>query len=213
MPKLTEDDIKSVTHLTAKEAAKRLCVSEPTIHRCRKKYDICPGRIGRWTRKLPRIIKICEYCNNDYKVIETDETRFCSHSCYTDYRVDHPEEYEYSKYHKETLSRKAIERWENPSQNILDGIEKRKKDDLNPYHKYRYRVYRLSEETYTKYEDEINPLGYIRTLAGVEDGYHLDHIIPCRYGFDNNIPPEELAKKENLQMLPWKENITKGCKL
>lgn len=26
----------------------------------------------------------------------------------------------------------------------------------------------------------------------------------------SNIPPEEIAKLENLQMLPWKDNISKG---
>jgi len=83
---------------------------------------------------------------------------------------------------------------------------------LSTYKKYRYRVYRLTEEIYNEFEDEINPHGFVRTLAGVEDGYHLDHIISCRYGFDNDIPEEELAKLENLQMLPWRENIVKGCK-
>ena len=212
MSKLTEKDIKSVTHLTAKEAAKTLCVSEPTIHRCRKKYDICPGRIGRWTRKLPRIIKICEYCDNEYEVIETDKTRFCSVECYYEYKSENPLEYKNSEEQRNKISIKAIERWENPTENMLDGIEKRKKDDLDPYHKYRYNVYRLSEETYKEYKEEINPNHYPRTLAGVEGGYHLDHIISCRYGFDNNIHPKELAKKSNLQMLPWRENIVKGCK-
>jgi len=42
--------------------------------------------------------------------------------------------------------------------------------------------------------------------------YHVDHIIPISYGFANGIPPEIIADINNLQMLPYAENIKKGCK-
>jgi len=78
--------------------------------------------------------------------------------------------------------------------------------------KYRNRVHKLSNKTYEEYIDEINPKGYDRTLAGVDGGYQLDHIIEVRFGFDNNIPPEVLSKKENLRMLPWKTNLARNKK-
>lgn len=72
------------------------------------------------------------------------------------------------------------------------------------------RVHVLTSKIYEEYKHEINPDNYLGGLAGQDGVYHLDHIVSIRYGFDNNIPPEQLAVKENLQMLPWKDNISKG---
>jgi hypothetical protein len=44
----------------------------------------------------------------------------------------------------------------------------------------------------------------------VDGGYQLDHIVPLRYGFDNGITPEEISSLNNLRLLPWKQNLTKG---
>jgi len=78
---------------------------------------------------------------------------------------------------------------------------------------YRHRVIWLSEITYEKYKNQINPMNYPRTLAGVDGGFHLDHIYPIAEGFDNNIPPEMLAELENLRLLPWRENVAKSKNL
>jgi len=86
-------------------------------------------------------------------------------------------------------------------------------DKKTEYSEYCYEVHRLSESTYSKHKDIINPNDYKRTRAGVDGGYQLDHIVSIHYGFWNNIPPEELAKLENLQLLPWKVNRTKGHKV
>ena len=77
------------------------------------------------------------------------------------------------------------------------------------YKKYAGRVYHLTKKIYNTYKEEINPNNYPRTLCGVDGGYQLDHIISVKEGFDNGIPPEEIAKKENLQMLTWQENRAK----
>lgn len=73
---------------------------------------------------------------------------------------------------------------------------------------YTYKVRLLTESTYRKYKDVINPLGLQRALGNA--GYHLDHIMPIHYGFMNGIPYEEIAKKENLQMMKGFDNISKG---
>jgi len=49
-----------------------------------------------------------------------------------------------------------------------------------------------------------------RGRCGVEGAYQIDHIVGVRCGFDNGIPPKEIAKYSNLTMLPWKENLSKG---
>ena len=46
-----------------------------------------------------------------------------------------------------------------------------------------------------------------------EGAYHLDHKIPIKYGFDNNILPHIIADISNLEMIPAIENIRKGTKL
>ncbi len=85
-----------------------------------------------------------------------------------------------------------------------------KKESTPEYRRYSNRVHVLTRKIYEEHHTEINPNNYPRGLAGQAGIYHLDHIVSIRYGFDNNIPPEEIAVKENLQMLPWKENISKG---
>lgn len=80
------------------------------------------------------------------------------------------------------------------------------------FKRYRDRVTKLTEEIYERNIDIINPNKRPRTKAGVDGGYQLDHIIPVSYGFKNDLPIEEIAKLENLQMLPWRENIIKGSK-
>jgi len=85
-----------------------------------------------------------------------------------------------------------------------------RKDTTPEYKRYCNRVHKLSKKIYEQFMDEINPNNYPRGLAGETGVYHLDHIVSIRYGFDNNLLPEDVACKENLQMLPWKENISKG---
>ena len=77
---------------------------------------------------------------------------------------------------------------------------------------YRNKVSSLTEQTYKQHSVTINPNGYKRTLAGIQGGYHLDHIFPIWEAYKQNISPEDISKKENLQMLPWLENIIKSNK-
>lgn len=83
---------------------------------------------------------------------------------------------------------------------------------LSEYKKYYGKVHRLTEQTYNEFKNEINPNSYVRGKAGTPNAYHLDHKISVKYGFLNGIDPVEISKKENLQLLPWRENIIKGWK-
>lgn len=78
------------------------------------------------------------------------------------------------------------------------------------FQQYRYEVQKLTEMNYRNNVDTINPDRHKRTRAGVEGGWQLDHIYSVHKGFLNNIKPSEIAKVENLQMLPWEENRRKG---
>jgi len=44
------------------------------------------------------------------------------------------------------------------------------------------------------------------------NAYHLDHKISIHDGFFKNIPYEKIGNFKNLQMLPWRENLSKGRK-
>ena len=78
---------------------------------------------------------------------------------------------------------------------------------------YYNKVAYLTEQTYNQHVSEINPHNYVRTLAGVDGGYHLDHIYPVAEGYDNKIPPEVLANVDNLILIPWRENVIKSNKV
>lgn len=45
------------------------------------------------------------------------------------------------------------------------------------------------------------------------NSYHLDHIVPIRYGYENNISPEKIGDISNLRFISCKENLIKNDKL
>ncbi len=75
--------------------------------------------------------------------------------------------------------------------------------------KYRRSVYSLTRKAYIKHESIINPNQYPRGLAGRKDAYHLDHIVPIRWCFDNGVPPDKCGHYTNLRMVQWLDNIKK----
>lgn len=75
------------------------------------------------------------------------------------------------------------------------------------WQKYKSEVYILTRVSYKDHKKLINPKNLKRGRAGVEGAYHLDHIVPIRYCFENDIPPEICAHPQNLQLLHWNENV------
>jgi RNA polymerase subunit RPABC4/transcription elongation factor Spt4 len=70
---------------------------------------------------------------------------------------------------------------------------------------YKREVWRLT------YKNPLNtlPNWERRGRCGVDGAYQLDHIISINEGWEGGIPAEEIAKWENLRMIPWKENRNK----
>ena len=86
-------------------------------------------------------------------------------------------------------------------------IEKYGRDfDVTLWEEYRTKVRRLTEKTYKQHKFEINPLNLKRGMKT----FHLDHKMPIIEGFLQGIPAEQIAAKENLQILPAFDNISKG---
>lgn len=76
------------------------------------------------------------------------------------------------------------------------------------WQQYKSVVGKLTEKNYSEHKKLINPQKFRRGRAGSIGAYHLDHIVPKRFCFDNDIPPELCADATNLQMLPWEANVS-----
>jgi hypothetical protein len=80
------------------------------------------------------------------------------------------------------------------------------KSDLSDFTNYRLRVRQLSEKTYKRNKNKIDPLN-LRSRK-----FHLDHKVSIFEGFKNNIEPSILASIHNLCILTEKDNISKKIK-
>lgn len=72
---------------------------------------------------------------------------------------------------------------------------------------YRSNVTKHTRVTYKANKHIVNPHNYPTGRAGTPGAYHLDHIVPVRWCFERNVPPEIVANVTNLQMLPWLDNV------
>lgn len=88
-------------------------------------------------------------------------------------------------------------------------MEKYAKDyDLEQAEDYRKKVSGISDKNYRDFIHIINPEGVVR--AKFE--YHLDHIKPVILCFKEGVSVEDCGAVENLQMLFYKDNLSKGSK-
>lgn len=79
--------------------------------------------------------------------------------------------------------------------------------------RYKSKVTSLTRKNYLANKEKINPNNLKVGKAGVEGAYHLDHRIPIRYCFENNISADACAAVDNLQMLDWRSNVAFKDKL
>jgi len=76
--------------------------------------------------------------------------------------------------------------------------------------RYRRDVYSFTKRSYRDKIDLINPNRYPRGRCGVAGAYQLDHVISIKEGFVRGLSAEYIGSAENLQMLPWKQNLLKS---
>ena len=189
--KLTEEQKRLLQDIsvTVNELVSTLNCGSATVCRWRKQLGITVPRGSKKGKARPWQYKeeerTCLVCNTKFITKPAHPKQYCSISCGV----------------------KNIDRSYMQTEEYKNSL---RKDSTPAYKRYANMVHKLSQKTYDLYKEEINPSNYVRGLAGETGVYHLDHIVSVRSGFDNNIPPEEMSRKENLQMLPWKENITKG---
>ena len=78
-------------------------------------------------------------------------------------------------------------------------------ETLPAFKKYKLLVYKLTEKQNIKSLDNYDKRG----KAGVQGAYHLDHKFSINEGFKQGIEPEIIANINNLEFIPWEENIKK----
>lgn len=150
------------------------------------------------SKRIDPVLKVCPFCKEEWtaSLYKERKSKYCSKECYFSSKKGVPLPVDPSKIDK----------------SYMQTEEYRKtlmKDETPEYKRYRNRVSKLTELTYCENYHIINRNNYPRTLCGIDGGYQLDHIKSVKECFLSGISPEECAKIENLQMLPWKENLLK----
>ena len=92
-----------------------------------------------------------------------------------------------------------------------ESLEILSRDDeaYSNFQKYRNRIAVRTKKTYMEFKEDINPENLMLGKCGIPGAYQIDHIISVRVGFEQNISIEYMSSRENLQILPWLENIKK----
>lgn len=84
--------------------------------------------------------------------------------------------------------------------------------DYKDYQKYKRAVYSASRKTYNQNINLLNPNGLLLGRCGIPGAYQIDHKIPISLGYQLKIPVTVMATVENLQLMPWKDNLSKSNK-
>jgi len=95
---------------------------------------------------------------------------------------------------------------------ILKGNSTKAKNGLITDPATRDEFYRYKRVVYyftNRVKKEIAS-GYKLGLAGTEDSYHVDHIYSVLEGYVNKVSPRVIGSKENLRVIPWKDNVSKS---
>lgn len=84
--------------------------------------------------------------------------------------------------------------------------------DYKNYQKYKRAVYTSSRKTYKLHESDLNPNKLKLGRCGTDGAHQIDHKIPISIGYEMKIPIHVMSDIENLQLMPWKENLKKSNK-
>ena len=188
---LTTEDIDFICDplVTAKEVVKRYGCSTVTVSRWRKKFG-WTGRKG--SNPGPRPWQVKHHprpCHRQGCENSVTNQKYCSQDC--------------QRLCPEFLA--ALRAPRRP--HTKPGL---RKETTPEFVRYRNTVHRLSDKVYQANRELINPDNHPRTLAGVEGGYQLDHIRTIKDGFENDVPPEQLAVVGNLRVIPWQDNLARN---
>ncbi len=182
---------------------------------------------------------ICETCCNEFVTYNSNKGRFCSRSCYDKQHKTKPKTclhcnkdfilpgQPYQKYCSRECYTNDYEAWNkgltNAQPKLLGeyhpGIKKRMKIlgvDWDGYNNWKQSKKRYWSEVWritNQQPIEILPNSdKLRGKSGIPGAFQLDHIISISEGFENKISPDIIGSINNLQFLPWEENLKKRNK-
>ena len=84
--------------------------------------------------------------------------------------------------------------------------------DYRDYQKYKRAVYSASRKTYNQNINLLNPNRLLIGRCGIPGAHQIDHKIPISLGYRLKIPVTVMSIVENLQLMPWKDNLHKSNK-
>jgi len=91
--------------------------------------------------------------------------------------------------------------YESISLNLTD-------EELSKIDNYKKQVRALTAKNYKKYKSFINP----KNLKIGKSDFHLDHRYSIYEGYRNNVDVKIISAKENLEIIPYNENLSKQQK-
>jgi hypothetical protein len=77
------------------------------------------------------------------------------------------------------------------------------------YKGYLKKVRALTRKAYREHQEKINPSDLLIGRAGTKNAHHIDHIRSIKECYLEDVPAEECAALENLQVIPWEENLNR----
>jgi len=78
-------------------------------------------------------------------------------------------------------------------------------ENMSDYELYRRRVWKETNRNNLLSLKNSEKRG----LAGTEVAYHLDHKYSIQQGYINGVPPELIGSINNLEFIPWEDNVKK----
>jgi endogenous inhibitor of DNA gyrase (YacG/DUF329 family) len=147
-----------------------------------------------YTRKCPDCGKSIGYIRK-HKLQEAIKNNTVCNSCSS---------YKYNKTWTNVISDEHIKQMRATKAGFDSWEEYKKKYPKKQF--YKREVWRYT------YQNDLEklPNWEKRGRCGVDGAYQLDHIMSINEGWEKKIPPEQIAKWENLRMIPWKQNRYKG---
>lgn len=180
--------------LTSEEVMQKLHIGHATVSRWRKRLGITFPKGAKRGKSVPSRVKReernCIICGSVFVVKPAMRKKICSIEC--------------SHIHLKSMDKSYMQ--------TEDYKSTKRSPHTSAFRRYKNEVHRLTQKVYEANKDTINPNNLPRTLAGIEGGYQVDHIVSIKFGFDNNIPAHVLAEAQNLRMLPWKMNLARNRK-
>jgi hypothetical protein len=154
-------------------------------------------------RKLPEHVK--------KKLSEANTGRLCTDKTKEKIRQSNLEHWAENERVPWNKGKKGLQVAWNKGKKKQESLEIISRDDpvYSNFRKYRNRVAVRTRKVYEQFKDEINPQNLLLGKCGIEGAYQIDHKISVRMGFEQGISIEEISSKENLQIIPWLDNVKK----